>query len=866
LAPARPDRAVAQGGRNVPATVRRRHTEKAAYWLDFCRRYVIKQADLGGDGQDLPFEQAFSNLAHAYLRDKAPGLLDYEVGFQLVDRNEDNSKAIGIFGFKVGSQWIYAPVFFLNGDLKGHELLYIKNQDAFVPLKENWINYLLNKKPVSLGEGVNKDTKQLGVRQPDFQRIIHSPVSSKTAQALPSWLAHAMPGLAYAAVTNPHSDSRYNGMAHLPDVVKAAGDCGVRWLNRFVEAYPTLATALESFYGASLGDAIAAVKTAEAGRRHESRSLLGPVTPPTLPQPPGRLLDFGPPLKRGSVQVINYDPARNDRLRAMTDDDRLALMRDGYKVIDNRRDEETSRAFRGDVPVTAKRNVVNPTETGLYDTLVKPGEYAKMVVIIGPHGPSGRRNYALALLAEDSAAKRGWVALHPSYIWVGKQYSDDDFRTWVEKVGTPSSDGVATEEDKQFVLLGADGSGTLPFIVEGEVGDPDGSYKIYKVRFDLYSDKPRQAYQLGQDNQRWQAMELARNEEVFDRWNDGERIHLGGRRGAKLRSAQGDLFVPKTMFVVEVEPADYEDEQWKAPEFDKDNLKRKVISLTGGQGKSKTPPLVPMANLPDADLGVYTKTAALTVRYDGAGGYIDGGPHRSKVQLLSDLIVTHGLREKVARQILAECEEGRFKIGGPVRRYRIVYPDGFEKGAITGDYGGAGLAGQGPSAPGFPEPPTGADDFMASGTRTVLPQELGIPVQGMQADPSARDAYRLMGPDPRAARVAQQAAQVGQREIFDTAAVGSLLKATRDDQLSDRFIGDLMKGLDRVGRILFLLYWHQDQFAERYGKEEIPELEDSLRNSFEDLGDLVLFLKQKSVDADPRAEAQHIDLKEMADS
>jgi hypothetical protein len=96
LAPARPDRAVAQGGRNVPATVRRRHTEKAAYWLDFCRRYIIKQADLGGDGQDLPFEQAFSNLAHAYLRDKAPGLLDYEVGFQLVDRNEDNSKAIGI--------------------------------------------------------------------------------------------------------------------------------------------------------------------------------------------------------------------------------------------------------------------------------------------------------------------------------------------------------------------------------------------------------------------------------------------------------------------------------------------------------------------------------------------------------------------------------------------------------------------------------------------------------------------------------------------------------------------------------------------------------------------------------------------------
>ncbi len=86
---------------------------------------TFKQASLGGD-QESSFEQAFSSLAYAYLKDKSPRLLDFIVGFQLVDRNEDNTKAVGIFGFKVGDQWLYAPVFFLNGDLKGHELLYIK--------------------------------------------------------------------------------------------------------------------------------------------------------------------------------------------------------------------------------------------------------------------------------------------------------------------------------------------------------------------------------------------------------------------------------------------------------------------------------------------------------------------------------------------------------------------------------------------------------------------------------------------------------------------------------------------------------------------------------------------------------------------
>ena len=66
------------------------------------------------------FEQAFSSLAHSYLRDKAPDLLDHEIGFQLLERNEDNTRAVGIFGFKVGPSWLYSPVFFLNGDLKGH--------------------------------------------------------------------------------------------------------------------------------------------------------------------------------------------------------------------------------------------------------------------------------------------------------------------------------------------------------------------------------------------------------------------------------------------------------------------------------------------------------------------------------------------------------------------------------------------------------------------------------------------------------------------------------------------------------------------------------------------------------------------------
>ncbi len=63
----------------------------------------------------------------------------------------------------------------------------------------------------------------------------------------------------------------------------------------------------------------------------------------------------------------------------------------------------------------------------------------------------------------------------------------------------------------------------------------------------------------------------------------------------------------------------------------------------------------------------------------------------------------------------------------------------------------------------------------------------------------------------------------------------------------DKFLPDLINALDRIGRILFFFYWHNDDFIERYGSEEIPELEDGLKNVFKGLGDLVLFLQQKTV-------------------
>src|ERR1017187_6563749 len=93
------------------------------------------------------FEKNFSNMSFAVLRDKAPALLDYLIGFQLLDKNDDDNRAVGVFGCKLGgsgndAELVYVPVFFISGELKWVGM-YLKNQGLFVPMEEPWVMYCL---------------------------------------------------------------------------------------------------------------------------------------------------------------------------------------------------------------------------------------------------------------------------------------------------------------------------------------------------------------------------------------------------------------------------------------------------------------------------------------------------------------------------------------------------------------------------------------------------------------------------------------------------------------------------------------------------------------------------------------------------
>jgi hypothetical protein len=839
-----------------------RGRSEVAKWRAALQSHTVKHAELGGDGQDGAFEQAFASLAHAYLKDRAPGLLDYEVGFQLIDRNEDNSKAIGVRGFKVGSQILFAPVFFIDGDLKGHELLYIKNDDQFVPLKENWINYLLQKKPMSLGDGIHRDTRRVGVRRPSLGRLVHSP--SKFASTMPGWLQEGLPGLAYAATTNPYTDDRYKGVRGVPELLKDGGVRTVRALLKYAEAYPAIARGLDQFYDMKvirglLDDfkrekAAAAVTSVLSGLDVAPRRAV-----PGWARGNSVLGDMEPynPIKTGALQVYTYDHgSRLKPTKSISEPDNEKLLRDGTLIKDERKqDEGISHAFN----VATTRTLTNPDTTGLYDVLVKPDVFEKMLVVVGPYGPVGRTTFCTVARAEGDT--KGWINIHPTYVWTSKKYSDEDWKEWAG--GLPDADTLTDDSDGQYIIVNHfKADGTLPFLVKGTIGDPDG-YKILNVRFDMFSGRPRPEAMRGVTLWSYYESRITDNAEAYDRWSDGERIHVGGRIGSELRCKRGDVFIPEDARLLKVEMADYDDDQWDAPKDDvTTKLFRPIKSLTGGKGESKTPPISP-AHILDVEMGMWRQKVGSTiphdrlrVTFDGSNAHINGGPYLTEKRAIVHLVRDLGFREKAARIMLQEAYANRFKPGGATQEFRVEYAPWVKWAANPN------LLDDAPVAPGIPDPTYDQDSYMGSDAPSQHPQEDHLPVDGMQADPANREMYRpMVEPDPYAAHAATEAAASGQREIFDTSILGGLLKTTRDDQLTDRYLNDLMKGMDRVGRILFQLYWHRDAFEERYGKTHVPELEDMLRNSFEDLGDLVLDLKQKTIEPDPGAAGQRIDFK-----
>jgi hypothetical protein len=195
---------------------------------------------------------------------------------------------------------------------------------------------------------------------------------------------------------------------------------------------------------------------------------------------------------------------------------------------------------------------------------------------------------------------------------------------------------------------------------------------------------------------------------------------------------------------------------------------------------------------------------------------------------------------------------------------------GMAKGAADVTEPNMGLARNYPNAPTLPfdlisAPSSFADDIVPTETSSSM----SVPINDMLTQSTSFDRERayptdygvqtempgigngprssLMGSTNNDLEAVAAAAQSGQRELFDTAALAALVKHKSLGSLLSESRTSIGKAVTGLADLLAHLYWNTDEWAERFGEGEIGPLEDQMRSQFEKLGDLQLTLQEEAV-------------------
>jgi hypothetical protein len=776
---------------------------------------------------DAEFERTFSDLAHARLRDRAPGLLDHLVGFQLLDKNEDNTHAVGVWGFDVGGELLYAPVFFLNGQLKGDDLLYLKSQDAFVPLQENWINYLLNRRPYILGETEEMTPAEMGIQQPDFNAIARPPytgskyASANTIKGLTDYLSATIaddfkPFL--PVIMSPPGGEKRASLRDkwdVPNFIKEAGWKAARVLLATMRKNAAFTDSLLSMY--KMEDILEAAKKAFMADGTEKKAADG-----------DKMIEDSAP----DVQIMIADRANvldlDDTM--LTDAEKERLQRDRYVVRDNRADGETSTVYEPKISKTLQ----NPHSSCYGRVLMADGSFQPRLVVKNPKGIDCLYDYDRGdTVVVDPKGGRMMSTNNENVFLDNEGHRFDEWQQVFNGLAAPSS----VAERQKVIFVNEKGDGTAPFFVERRVVS-NGSTTLYG-EFDNW---PRA---INRNNHLrdilyppYRGQKFNVSDSKTSRFGESPVMNEGrtcvvitNKPGNSVTQIGKDFFIPNGFKVIKlsrdmIQPykLDRPDDRWRRDE------ERRI--------KAETDRMATPQTLAEIQLNIFKSANVREIQpvTDGIEWWIRDngtmGRPMSKLAALKRLIIDYRLREKDASAILKQAR-------------RSGSPKYFVKSAQ-------------PFAPAIQEPITSTDPTLFTNPRVMYPQS-----DLVSANETPLDRYGATTMDMDSTYRAQQAAQQGQKEVLDTSVISGLVKSMDPNTVVDQYLGDLMLGLDRIGRIKFMYYWHFDKFKDRYGSQDMPELEDNLNNVFENLGDLTLFLKQKTIepevsDATGEAELEQI--------
>lgn len=693
------------------------------------------------------FELKFSQLVDSALRTKIPALLEYRVGFQTIEKSEEEKDAVGISVFIVRGLWIYMPIFFIKGDLKGYDLMYIKQNDVFVPARDNWIASFKEKGGSILGEA--KDQHSIG----DIDDSFKEPEDVQISENDMFWDRTA-------------SESNLGVTQELIDKMKKRASEQFK-IDLTDSLIPLGSHAHALFANTMMKNAEFANNVFKFYTVDEMKDL-GNIFSMHMDKGAMELDDVG-----GQIEIIT--DISSESAKSLKESEKKALIRQGVFVKDER--NNFSKIFKTRIDPGV---VSNPVESGIYDILLSDGTWTgalvfKVTDLDGSASPlhCEKRSSWAVILPDD---KNKYFVREGAKLFA-KAASNETIEKFVKEKG-----GIKANASSIASALSSDNKSSADRITTSycPVIFTQGIGRCFSVELALENGRPN----------------IVNNVINSQRYPDSKNITIEFTDKDGKLSVHGErLFVPSSSRI-----------------FIKHSYKDDKNLMLG------SPQMIVDSMMKEADLD-YLKIVS-------SGDFNEIIVENESTGLIDKIASVKYLSEKVgifagqAQQMLKEASTAQHRMSEYLVKVAAPYKD---------DLG------------------------------TPKPYSSGI-------NPSEKDSIKETTVTGKGEALkdtlpedvldqANQAAKSGIKEVFDASVLKSLIDVADLSEMRKDYISDMILGMDRVGRMLFLYYWHNEEFEDRYGKEDMDKLEETLKNVFVTTGDLVLFLKEKIAYAPDSAES-----------
>lgn len=763
-----------------------------------------------GDAQS--FETALAGIGRATINSRCPTIAKYEIGFQVLDQDDDNTRAVGVFGYKIGGRLYYVPMFYRDGVTKGVEQLRDPKRRRAVPLTDNWVNKLTADKgddePKLIDRSRLTDTARPSLWQlktPPTKWAADDATKAADAAAARRDLAPALVHGGPLAGTWGHTEDLFKVAAEHPDLLAGVDEAARR--------YPWFAAALGRYHTAekvaAALDRAATVKAARSRVYRPRYEWAKAASPKIVTVRVSRIT-----LSRVPFEATDYTPQE------------LSDLSSGNNVYkDSRGDDEVSvletlwgnRSGGG-------TGLSNPLGVGVQPVLGDDMRLHQCAVLFPLVGWEETPGACLVVRVSDGAN----CVVDRNSVWVSSEdgVDLDAGVKWHAGLTEPGAQPPRGRVAAVYMSSGKHLHATVPF-----TSDENG----YVNESGVYTSRPY-----------WAAVGTTRPADPMRRNDDNRKYRVVDGAG-RMVTAGSTLYLPgggRTRFV---------DLEYGTKRFRPANGDDPDRFLAPGLKAAADAAGLATLHVKRAASGTYG------FEHPHTGAWVDSG---TGPDLEADLVERLRFRPKAARAIVAACAErgeARAAFRPPTKAAAMVdqnFPNA-------------------PSAePADLRAPNGfADDVVPSQTA----QSLAVPVPDAGELPGAREVYapypvdtgvqvpvpgignsgdRSRDPSGDGALTADDArrvsaaAQSGVKELFDTAALASLVKRKRIDPVVDKVVRSGASVMNDLADALCHMYWNSSEWADRFGQTEIGALEDQFRDHFEGIGDLSLSLQEKAVDGD----------------